>query len=159
MAWSTWLIPGFIFHMPSLTLQFPLQWRWFVSEGLSFPWAVLRDPVQHPVEPGGKEESWEIRRRVARKGALAKRRLPDCLNSHWTKKLGGPMYPSNLQIAWNMPKPSFEMSWIYSFLFHPHLTSFLMDFFHILETYSGYCNGLTLDRLLSYKDWVQEHLA
>lgn len=111
IAWSAWFVPGFIFQMLSLTLQFPLQWRCFVSEGLSFPWAVLRDPIQHPVESGGKEESWEIGRRVARKGALAKRRgLPDCLNSHWTEEQGGPMYLSNLQIARNTPKLSFEMS-------------------------------------------------
>lgn len=129
IAWSVRFILGFIFQVPSLTLQFPLQWRCFVSEGLSFPWAVLWDPVQHPVESGVKEASWEIGRPVARKWALAKRRgLPDCLNSHWTKEQGGPVYPSNLQTARSAPKLSFEMSWNTHFDLIPVLLLFLMDF-------------------------------
>lgn len=63
---SGWFTPGFVLQMPSLTLKFTLQWRCCVSESLSFPWAVLQDPVQHPVESGGKK-SWETGKCVARK--------------------------------------------------------------------------------------------
>lgn len=129
--------------MSSLTLQFPLQWRGFVSQGLSSPWAALRGPGQHPVESGGKEESWETGRCGARKGALAKRMgLPDCLNSHWTEE-----QPSNLQKTRNIPKSEFLSVFIILIWFNPHFTFCFNIFSRILGFYSGHCQGLTSHRV------------
>lgn len=55
---------------------------------------------------------WRKRRVLRNRGTCCQKRggLSDCLNSHWTEEQGGPMYPSNLQIARNMLKLNFEMS-------------------------------------------------